>query len=243
MMTKPVRLGMLTPSSNTVLEPVTTAMLAALPEASAHFSRFRALEISLDARSQDQFALDAMMGAARLLAEARVTAICWNGASAGWLGIDRDRSLCQTIQKETGVPATSSVLALLEAFKLAGVKRYGLVTPYVRDVQQRILDNFKAEGFECVADRFLSITDNFAFSEVSEARLEATIREVARGGPQAIVVLCTNLRAAPVVDLLERDIGIPVYDTIATAVWGSLRLAKVDPKRVQGWGRIFRDLA
>ena len=42
------RLGMLTPSSNTVLEPLTTAMLADLPNATAHFARFRVLKISMD---------------------------------------------------------------------------------------------------------------------------------------------------------------------------------------------------
>jgi maleate isomerase len=40
-------LGMLTPSSNTVLEPVTTAMLAEVPEVSAHFGRFAVTEIAL----------------------------------------------------------------------------------------------------------------------------------------------------------------------------------------------------
>ena len=38
-------LGMLTPSSNTTLEPVTAAMIAGIPEASAHFGRFRVTEI------------------------------------------------------------------------------------------------------------------------------------------------------------------------------------------------------
>ena len=35
-MTSRVFLGMLTPSSNTVLEPVTTAMISGLPEVTAH---------------------------------------------------------------------------------------------------------------------------------------------------------------------------------------------------------------
>ena len=34
---KRVRIGMLTPSSNTALEPLTSAMLSGLPEVSAHF--------------------------------------------------------------------------------------------------------------------------------------------------------------------------------------------------------------
>jgi len=43
---KRVILGMLTPSSNTVLEPVTTKMLEGLPDVTAHFGRFRVTEIS-----------------------------------------------------------------------------------------------------------------------------------------------------------------------------------------------------
>jgi maleate isomerase len=35
-----IRLGMMTPSSNTVLEPITTAMLAGVSGVTAHFSRF-----------------------------------------------------------------------------------------------------------------------------------------------------------------------------------------------------------
>ncbi|TFI17788.1 Asp/Glu/hydantoin racemase, partial [Herbaspirillum sp. 3C11] len=46
-MTQRTLLGMLTPSSNTTLEPVTTAMIADIPEASAHFGRFRVTEIAL----------------------------------------------------------------------------------------------------------------------------------------------------------------------------------------------------
>ena len=43
------RLGMITPSSNSVLEPVTSAMLHGVPDITAHFSRFRVTEIALDA--------------------------------------------------------------------------------------------------------------------------------------------------------------------------------------------------
>jgi maleate isomerase len=42
------RIGMLTPSSNTVLEPVTQRLLAGTPAITAHFSRFRVTEIALD---------------------------------------------------------------------------------------------------------------------------------------------------------------------------------------------------
>ena len=66
--------------------------------------------------------------------------------------------------------------------------------------------------------------------------------EVAKARPDAIAVVCTNLRGAPLVEALEREVGIPVYDSIATVVWKSLALAGVAPGRVAGWGRLFREL-
>jgi maleate isomerase len=68
-------------------------------------------------------------------------------------------------------------------------------------------------------------------------------REVAEAKPDAITIFCTNLRGAPLVEELEQELGIPVYDTIATVVWKALRLAGADPSRVRGWGRLFREVA
>jgi len=237
-----VLLGMLTPSSNTVLEPNCVAMLREVPDVSVHFGRFRVTEIALNAQALAQFDDEPMIEAAALLADARVNALCWNGTSAGWLGFDSDRALCAAIERRTTIAATSSVLSLAEVFRRTKVERFGLVTPYTDQVQARILDNFGAEGFRCVAERHLGITDNFAFSEVSSDALIAMVRAVAAAGPQAIAIFCTNLRGAPLVEDLEREIGIPIYDTIATGLWGALRLADSDPRRIRRWGRLFRDV-
>jgi maleate isomerase len=235
-------LGMLTPSSNTVLEPVTAAMLAGLPDVTAHFARFRVTEISMRDQALGQFDLEPILAACDLIADARVASIAWNGTSASWLGLDRDRALCAAIEARTGIGATTSVLALAEVFRLAGVTRYGLVTPYLDEIQERILPNLAREGFDCVAERHLRDRGNFSFSEYSEEAIAALVREVARARPQAVVVLCTNMRGAPVVEALERELGILVLDSVATALWGSLRRAGVDARRVRGWGRLFGEI-
>lgn len=241
-MAKRVLLGMLTPSSNTILEPVTAAMLANVPDVSAHFARFRVTEISLGDRALGQFDNAPILEAARLLADARVGSIAWNGTSGGWLGLDRDRDLCAAIKRETGVPATSSVLALIDIFRKTGVARYGLVTPYVDEIQAKILQNFRSEGFACVGERHVGDKGNFSFSEVSGETIAGMVRAAAKEKPQAITIFCTNMAGAPLVEALERETGIPIYDTVATALWDSLRLAGGDPARVQGWGRLFRDV-
>lgn len=234
-------LGMLTPSSNTVLEPVTTAMLAGVPRASVHFSRFRVTEISLADRALAQFDEGGIVAAARLLADARCRVIGWNGTSASWLGFERDQRLCDTLAAETGAAACTSVLALNERLQATGVTRLGLVTPYRGDVQQAIAANYARIGIRCVGEAHLDLEENFAFSRVDAAMLRTMAHEVAQSRPQAIAILCTNLRGAPLAAELEQALGLPVYDSIATVVWKSLRLAGADTTLLRGWGSLFED--
>jgi maleate isomerase len=238
-----VRIGLLTPSSNTVLEPVSVAMLAGLPDASAHFSRFRVTEIALDARALGQFDDSEILRAAELLAHAKVGVIGWSGTSASWLGLDADRRLVQRIREVTGIAACTSVLALQDILRLSGARRIGLVTPYLHDVQARIVANFAAEGIEVVAERHLDLRDNFAFSQVDAATLRRLVLEVADARPdappEAIVILCTNLRGGPLVAELEALAGVPVHDSVATTLWAALRCVDLDTRRVRGWGRLF----
>jgi len=232
-------LGMLTPSSNTALEPATAAMLAGLPDVSAHFSRFPVTEIALSDRALAQFDDAPILAAAELLAHARVHAIAWNGTSSGWLGFEADERLVARIQERTGIPATTSMLALNELLAAQGARRVGFVTPYLDAVQERIVANYTTLGCACVAERHLGLQDNFSFSEVPEETLAGMIRAVAAEKPDAIAIICTNLRSAHLVAALEAETGIAIYDSTATAVWKSLLLAGADPSRVEGWGGLF----
>jgi len=235
-----IRLGMLVPSSNVVLEPVLSRMAADLPNVSVHFSRFRVTQIALDADALGQFSLEPMLAAAELLADAKVDSICWNGTSAGWLGFDSDRTLCATIEKRTGVRATSSVLAINRLLKARNLHRIAFVSPYTDDVQERILATYSAEGFEVVADRHDRRRDNFSFSELDAASISRMVREVAKSKPDAILVFCTNLWGAPLAASLETEIGIPLLDTVAAALWGALTDTGAAPERVEGWGTMFK---
>ena len=240
-MNRKVRLGMLTPSSNTVLEPITSAIVSGLPEVSAHFSRFTVTEISLGDRALGQFDIEKIIQAARLLADARVDVIGWNGTSSGWLGFDRDERLCREITGATGIPATTSVLALNEILAAKGAREFAIVSPYLEKVQQRIVENYASSGFCVVAERHLELHVNYSFAEVTEDQIRSMAREVAKAQPKAITTYCTNLKAAHLATELECELGIPLYDSISTVVWKSLKIAGVDTRRIHGWGSLFAE--
>ena len=233
------RLGVLTPSSNTALEPLTSALAAAVPGCSAHFSRFKVTEISLSPEALGQFDDSKILAAAELLADAKVDVIAWSGTSSGWLGFDADRRLVERINERTGIPATTAVLALNELLALRDIRRLALVTPYTADVQQRIVANYAALGIKVVAERHLDIRVNHDFALVEPQTLRALMSDVAAERPQAITTFCTNLQAARLADSVEEEFDIPLLDTVSTTVWGALRAAGADPAVVRGWGRLF----
>ena len=131
------------------------------------------------------------------------------------------------------------MLALNELLAANGARRIGLVTPYTPDVQTRIIANYASIGVDVVSDVHWNLDDNFSFAEVDEPTIAAGVRTVAQARPDAIVVLCTNLRGAPLAAGLEAELGIPVYDSVATAVWKALVLTGQDPSAITGWGSLF----
>lgn len=234
-----VRLGVLTPSSNTALEPLTSAIVASLPNVSAHFSRFKVTEISLSAQALGQFDDSKILAAAELLADAQVDVIGWSGTAAGWMGFEQDLRLVERIRERTGIVATTAVLALNELLALRDIRRMALVTPYTDDVQQRIVSNYAALGVDVVAERHLDISVNHSFGLVPEPHIDAMLDEVGAAQPEAVVTYCTNLRAARLATGFEARSGIALLDTVSTTVWGMLRAAGLPPANVTGWGRLY----
>lgn len=213
---------MLTPSSNTVLEPMTMRICGAAPDGvSVHFSRFRVTNISSDPSSRHQFADLPMLEAARLLADAKVDVIVWNGTSGGWEGLDRDRELVRAIEAETGTPATTGTLAAVDALGLLGARRYGLVVPYVDEITASIRETFSGAGFECVASTNEGIVENWDFARLEPTTIADRCRKVAKANPDAVLIFCTNLSGAPEVDLLERELHRPVVDSVVLCLWSA----------------------
>lgn len=232
-----VRIGMITPSSNTCLEPMTYRMLAGRRDVTAHFARLPVQRISLDASSTGQFSSEAMVAAAQQLADAKIDVVVWNGTAGSWLGIDHDRDLARLLTDATGVPATTSTLAMLEACRVYGVTRLGLATPYTPDVNEQIVGVYADNGIEVVADA-LGISDNEAFARVPSETVAGQLRAVAPD-MEAVGVLCTNVYGAELAEPLEDELGVPVLDSVAVTLWHALLLTGA--RGTGGFGTLLRE--
>jgi maleate isomerase len=55
------------------------------------------------------------------------------------------------------------------------------------------------------------------------------------------VIHCTNLRGAEVSEALERELGIPVLDSVVVGLWGALGLLGIAPP-ARGFGALASDV-
>jgi maleate isomerase len=232
------RLGVLTPSSNTVVEPTTMRLVAPLQrELTVHFSRFGVTRIDADPGSDEQFSPESMGAAASLLADARVDAILWSGTSGAWLGLATDEAFVKAVGKATGIEATTATLGLLEAFRALGIRRYALVVPYVAAIAEAIVRNLDELGYACTDRTTEGASTNWAFAAIEPRVIADRVRHVAGSRPDAIVIHCTNLRGAEIADELERELGVPVLDSVVVGLWAALRQLAISLPTA-GFGRL-----
>lgn len=234
-----MRIGMITPSSNTVLEPMSARILAALPGVSAHAARLRVKTISTEGDALAQFAPEEFAAVADLLADAEVDVMGWNGTSASWIGFGADETLSAALAARYGTATTSAVLAVNALLRRLAAKRIAFVTPYVDAIQTRILAQYEAAGFDCVAERHRGISVNHDFALISEAAIWDDLVAVAEARPDAVVVMCTNMAGAALAARFEEAYDIALIDSVSAFLWGALTAGGVDPRPIKGWGRLF----
>lgn len=181
-----------------------------------------------------------MLQASQRLADAEPDVIAYCATSSAWLGIERDEHFCAEITRQFGIPATSSVLALLAYCDESLIHSLGLVLGYTDDLVQRATSNFGDRGYPIVAHRTFGITDNAALSRIGKAELSAAVAAVVASGAKSVCTFGTNVYAAPYAAEFEQQHGVPVIDTISVTLWAMMRTLHQPIDPFHAWGTLFR---
>jgi len=214
------RVGVLVPSSNTVMEVDLYRNLD--PHVTVHTARMYMENTTHEdeARMLDKFT----MPAARDIATARPDVVVFGCTSAGALrGNVYDAELCARISDATGVPTISTNASVRQELATSGAHRVGVVTPYVDDLNRCIKASLEADALEVVAIHGLGITVNFQIAEVNpEFIAQFAIEKLGHIKLDCLFVSCTNFRALDAVPLLQNRFDVPCV-TSNQAVLKTLR--------------------
>jgi maleate cis-trans isomerase len=198
-------------------------------------------EMPVDAHQVDallEIGGDALLaaGAAKLIGAQSIIWACTSGSFVfGWDGAKRQVA---ALAEGTGLPASSTSFAFVDALAAVGVTRVAVAATYPRDIAELFVSFLRHAGIEVVrlASRgivtasevgFLSAAQLFEFAEAND-----------HPDAQALLLPDTALHTIASVAELERQLGKPVLTANQVSVWQGLRLAGMSVTHA-GLGALF----
>jgi maleate isomerase len=161
---------------------------------------------------------------------------CTSGALV--IGERRVAELVRGVRPRAAV--TDPVTAALAALRATGVRRVGLLTPYVREINLRLREALTARGLDIPVMGSFNEADDDIVARITPAAILDAIAEIGKSRScDGVFVSCTSLRVARIVERAEALIGKPVTSSNHALAWHMLRLAGIKDE-IAGFGRLFR---
>jgi maleate isomerase len=128
--------------------------------------------------------------------------------------------LIATLEKLTGVPCTTSIVAAMDAFRDLGIERLALVDPYPAELNEKVVSYLEAWNFKVGSVVSLGTT----FTESSVASVADIYRAAKKAVSQAgavdgIFIPCANFPVVDVIEPIETDLGLPVIANITSQLY------------------------
>jgi len=238
------KFGVISPSTNTVVEPEFHAM--AVPGVTAHNARIhirdqnmaddRGMELLLEQiREEIGFAVQ------RVMTAEPDYMVMGMSAETFWGGVEGNREFVRQIKDLSGgLGVATGAEACERALQLFGAKRIGIVTPYQPVGDENVVKFFGEIGFDVVNIKGLKCPTAVSIAHVTERELRDALIEVNTADVDVLVQCGTNLSMVRLADEAERWFDKPVIAINAATWWMALRDNGVTDQ-LNGFGSLLRD--
>nr|WP_029031267.1 ectoine utilization protein EutA [Salinarimonas rosea] len=172
---------------------------------------------------------DLARGAALLLPDERLDAICYSCTSASVV-IGDDAVAAAIGDGKPGVPVVTPTRAAVEALRGLGARRISILTPYTVETSASVGPHFEAQGFSVDALSCLGLDDDRRMARLDATTLVEAARAALAPGSEALFVSCTALRSAAIAGAIETELGVPVVTSNLATAWACARLVGESPR-------------
>ncbi len=163
-------------------------------------------------------------------------------AAAFFRGLGHDLDLIRRITAATKIQATTTLTAVVDALRALGVRRPAVATPYIPEMDAKLVEVLQQSGFETAGIKGLGLRRSIDMGDLGPEAAYRLGREALRAGgsPDGILISCGNFRTFEIIRELETDSGLPVVTSNQAGLWRALRLAGIQD-RVSGLGRLLEE--
>ncbi len=213
---QPLRVGLIVPSSNTVMEPDFHRQIGA----AAIVSTTRILLEDVTREAEVRMLEDDLPQAIKRIGTTAPDVVVFGCTSAGALGkLSHDDAIAKRIEEKTGARAVTVLRAVLMQLAAIRPTRVAVFTPYIEDLTNSIARSLAEAGYPVVRAAGMGITQNLEIGRVTPKEIVRFVEsQVTVIGPDCIFLSCTNWRAVEVIDSLQKEWGIPVVSSNQAAI-------------------------
>lgn len=150
--------------------------------------------------------------------------------------------ICKDLSEMTSAPTVTTAGAMVACLHSRSHKKVDIVTPYVDTTNERLKQFLEQQGIQVGKLATFDMLDMFDHAKILPEEIYQKVKETVTPESEAVFISCTQLRALEVIDLLERDIGKPVYSAVQASAWQAFELLGIDPQ-LDGCGSLLRSLS
>ena len=229
---QPPHIGLIVPSSNTVMEPDFHRHLGS--EGVISTSRIFLADVTRDAEMR--MLEDELPKAVELIRTTGPDVVVFGCTSAGALGtLSHDEAIGKFIERAARVRAVTALRAVLTKLHTLGPRRVAVFTPYVEDLTNRIGSCLAEAGYPPVRTVGMGIRANREIGRVAPEEIVSFVDSRLEGcAPDCVFLSCTNWRALEAIEPLQRRLGVPVISSNQAAID---RVRQVAAERVANLAR------
>lgn len=216
METQPLRIGLIVPSSNTVMEPDfhREFQRGGIVSTTRIFLEDVTREAEVRMLEED---LPQAVDRTRTSAPDVVVFGCTSAGSLGTLA--HDDQIGAMIEKKTGARAVTVLRALVARLRALQPQRVALLTPYIEDLTSSVARSLAEAGFPPVKTCGMDIKSNLDIGRVTPREIVRFVEAQSAGiAPDCVVLSCTNWRAIEAIGPLREKLGVPVLTSNQAAI-------------------------
>lgn len=229
------RIGLILPSTNTVAEQEFFRMA---PEGiSTHVTR-----VKLTATNPE--GLKAMAGNARRAVDEMMSClsdvIIYGCTSGSFLqGVEWERKFRKELSDLAQRPVLTTAHDCELALEALGKKKIAVATPYIDSLNEAACSYFASLGYEIVSVKGLGIEVATNIGKNPPHVIYNLGKSAVTKDTELLFLSCTGIRSIEVVELLEQDLGIPVFSSNIANLWAAMRTFGIHEK-LDGYGSLMK---
>ena len=160
------------------------------------------------------------------------------GCTSGTIvsGYDNIKKKINLAKPNASVTAPST--AALNALKKKNIKKISIVTPYIKSVNDDVVNFFKDNNFEVTSNTYFDIESDIDIGKVDQDKLFEILSKINHKGAEALFVSCTSLPVLNIIERLEKKLSITVLSSNQALIWETLERIEKN-NSIKGYGSLF----